>query len=245
MRRFSWSHRGCPAHAGLGQERGGGGLPGNGKKAELWTEEGQEAGGGGGDGEGVTVVSGCQHPLACAERQVGASGTTWHRRLGSSFPGNLGCKAFLRLCASLAASCGLALPCQLPRSLSQVLLCCVCFWAETKCSPKGGHPCRQGLLLGAYHSDGCGGRPLFLFLCPKRLLKLKPISLPILTTVEQLRCSNVLLPLSLVSFMVFLLSPGFNCFFSGQCDLEIWRAPTGIRSSPNTLACRFSQPLEA
>ena len=123
--------------------------------------------------------------------------------------------------------------------------CCVCFWAERKCSPKGRHPCRQGLLLGAYRSGGCQGRPLFLFLCPKRLLKLKPISLPILTTVEQLRCSNVLLPLSLVSFMVFLLSPGFNCFSSGQCDLEILRAPTRIRSSPNTLACRFSQPVEA
>ena len=141
--------------------------------------------------------------------------------------------------------CALALPCQLPRPLSHVLLCCVCFWAERKCSPKGRHPCRRGLLLGACRRGGCRDRPLFLFLCPKRLLKLKPISLPILATIEQLRCSNVLLPLLLVSFMVFLLSPGFNCFSSGQCDLEIWRAPTRIRSSPNTLACRFSQPVEA
>lgn len=83
-----------------------GGLPGSGKKAELWTEEGQEAGGGGVMG-GVTVVSGCQHPVSLCRA---AGGCVWdhrHRRLGSSFPGNLGCKAFLRLCAVF--SCALCL----------------------------------------------------------------------------------------------------------------------------------------
>lgn len=129
--------------------------------------------------------------------------------------------------------------------------CHMCSYAVYASGRRGSVATQAGIPAGRVScwvpiaSGACGGRPLFLFLCLKRLLKLKPISLPILTTVEQLRCSNVLLPLSLVSLMVFLLSPGCNCFSSGQCDLEIWRASAGIRTPPNALACCVSQPMAA
>lgn len=121
---------------------------GNGKKAELWMEQDRKQGGGGGDGEGVTVVRVAASIRVPVPRgrwvRLGPPGTTGLACL----PGNLGCKSSPGAVARLG--CALALPCPLPQSLSHVLLCCLCFWAERKCGPTGRHPCRQGLLLGAY-----------------------------------------------------------------------------------------------
>ena len=92
--------------------------------------------------------------------RLGPPGTTGLACL----PGNLGCKSSPGPVARLG--CALALPCLLPQSLSHVLLCCVCFWVERKCGPTGRHPCRQGLLLGAY-CQWCLWRQAFV-----------PVSLP-------------------------------------------------------------------
>lgn len=127
-----------PWGAGAGERRkweGGRAVEGTGLEAAGWR----------GDGEGVTAVrvaAGIRLPVPRGRwARLGPPGAT-----GSAcLPGSRGCESSPGPEARLG--CAPALP---ARRHSHCHMCCVCFRAERECGPTGGHPCRQGLLLGAY-----------------------------------------------------------------------------------------------
>lgn len=63
---------------------------------------------------------------------------------------------------------------------------------ENGCSPGVGLPAGRVFCWAPYHGVWGGGRLRFLFLCPKGLLKLKAISLPILAAAVRVKAAEML-----------------------------------------------------
>ena len=144
-----------------------------------------------GDGEAVTLAAWWAWLLASLDLYL-PSRPIWDpltRMLGSSFPVNLGCKFSLGPVARPGSSAFLA-SCQGHCHMGPVVS--VLLGVENGCSPGAGLPAGRVFCWAPYHGVCVGGRLWFLFLCPKGLLKLKPISWPILATAIRVKAAEML-----------------------------------------------------